>query len=671
MALFTAILIPASTAISGFIASLGIVGTALTQLALGAALTFGTSLLAPKPRRFTNPAPTYQAVINQSTGPRRRGYGRDKLGGTRAFFESVDGRLYQIVMVHHGEVDAFESLWLGDTAVTTDGGGLVIAPAVFGDYVEMHTFSGSADQAASALMLADWPGTWSTDHRLRGVAYLLVVFRSPPSDKYLEVFPEGSNTPARTVARLSPVLDTRTGAMAWSDNPALCIADYLTHPDGYRRLTRDDLDTASWEAFANLCDESVPLAAGGSEPRYRLSGLYDLTDDPKDVLGRMRRTCDGELFTTSEGKLGIRGGAFEAPSVIVEDRDILFPHAMEEGAGSLDAFNQLKIVYTSPAHNYQTVEAQPWEDLSDQALNGVRSDDFTVDMCQSPSQARRLAKIQTAKSNPRWRGTIRVRSGMARRTREQRFIRLVFSELNIDESFLVLAHRYEIDGGILVGATLEVLSLGGAAYAWTTAEEGSSPPIAQDTRPDLTLEVPGAPTLRTEDRSGAIVVVGSVGEPERDDAEVDMQIRLDGSVAWEVLPVASGLREGVSGTLTGGSIYFVRARFRTAGAAGAWSAETSITAVYSASAPAAPTGFSATLDGAEVDLAWTSSAYRVRVYRAPGLAAVFADAVEIAEVNGVAYTDAPGAGAWSYFVKARNEGAVLSAATGPEDVTVS
>src|SRR5690606_6087193 len=170
--------------------------------------------------------------------------------------------------------------------------------------------------------------------------------------------------------------------------------DYLTHPDGYGRQI-DDIDVASFAAFAYVCDEVVPLASGSAEKRYTINGVYSLADDPDDVLRKMRAACDAELYQTAEGKIAIRGGKWEAPTVTIRDSDIL-AHSMEQGNNALSAFNELKVFYTSAAHDYQTMEATPWSNEADQDERGVLSSELRLDMVASASQARRLAKIHMA-----------------------------------------------------------------------------------------------------------------------------------------------------------------------------------------------------------------------------------------------------------------------------------
>lgn len=684
MAIFTAIATFVGTAIAGAIGLAGatILGVSAASLIGGVVVTGGliaaSYFLSPTAKKsipFQSPAPQYQAVINQASGPRRRGYGRVKAGGTRAFWDSKDGLLYQIVMMHSGTIDGFEKYYLGDQEVTLAGDGNVEQAPKTG-YAYLYPFLGGTSQVALSGLVSAFPGIWTEQHQLKGIAYLAAVFKSPPAETYMEVFPEGHNTPVRAVVRLSSVFDPRNSTTAWSDNPALCIRDFLVHADGYR-LTTSDIDTASFSAMANLCDQAIALAAGGSEKRFRLWGMYDLNADPKETLSRMLATCDGELFENAAGKISIRGGKWDEPTVTIEDKNVL-SFSLEQGNDAFASFNQLRILYTSPNHDYQSTEAQEWDDLTDQATRGVISQDFPVDMVPSPSQARRLAKIYRAKQNPRWRGTISTNlAGL--NARGERTIRLVLPELQIDDTFLIISHAIRAD---LTGCEIGIVSLGEDAYDWTTAEEGASPPPPQVTTPNPTLPVPTGllPVVQTRQitaATSAAVVVATVNAPTREDLRLEAQIRLASNTIWESMSVATGTLEAVSGVLIDGETYSVRARFRTAGAAGPWCAEEAIVITANPTAPDAPTEFTADVTGDDVTLTWLNPAanfFRSRMFRSNVNS--FGGAVAIAVVSGLpgqssTFVDPdPGEDDWYYWVVALNESNIASTPAGPQSVTI-
>lgn len=536
--------------------------TAFANIVMGAAF-LGLVSLASAAMAPTMKTPQAQAVINQSTGPRVRGYGRVLLGGTRAFWDSKSGDLWQVVMMHHGEIDYIEHFRIGDRVVTLDSSGRVTnSQFMNGDRWMVYIYSalGLPNQAALPAMASVWP-QWTNAHRLRGIAYFVTRFRSPDAENFQKIFPDGYNTPVRALCRLSRVWDPRNDNTVWSDNSALCILDYLTHPDGYR-LTRDDVDLNSFALFANLCDEAVPLAAGGTEKRYRLWGVYQLTDEPRAVLRKMLNTCDGEIYENAEGKIAIRGGKWEAPTVTLSAEGNI-GHSMEQGNNRFSAFNELKILYTSPQHGYQTMEATAWIDLADQAERGPIVSDLDLDFVPSPTQARRLAKIHQAKANPRWKGKLQ-HNAYGLNALGERTVRAILPELEIDGSFFIAGIRPAPD---LTGVEIDVMSIEQSAYDWSTAEEGENPPIPQDTAPDLEFPIPQNVTLSNPDEG---VILASVDAPGRDGLTLEAQIRFGAGSNWQAMETETETMARATGLEAGA--YQVRARWRGAQeVAGDWS----------------------------------------------------------------------------------------------------
>src|SRR4029079_1697402 len=122
---------------------------------------------------------------------------------------------------------------------------------------------------------------------------------------------------------------------------------------------------------------------------------------PADVLNRMLATCDGTLFTMADGTIGIRGGDYEDPTVLIND-DMILECEITRSTGQLNAFNRLKISFTAWNMDYQVVEGHPLDDEDSIAEVGVLSQDLNVPYVSSYSQARRLARIAMMKGNPEW-----------------------------------------------------------------------------------------------------------------------------------------------------------------------------------------------------------------------------------------------------------------------------
>jgi len=592
----------AFAAVGAFIAQMAVgagIATGITSATvigtIGATIVFGagawalSSLLMPRPRN-PNRGADAQSVVNQALGPRIRVYGRAKIGGTRAFFDSKDGQLYQIIMLAAHLIDAIEEYWVSDKLVTVNfaqSGAAMTYPFTLGSATSKVRFRdvrmGGSNQSHSVVLAGIFP-QWTDAHRLRGIAYVLVQFVDTGPEDFQTIFPQGHNTPIRCVIRGARVYDPRDPDMPlnddwvspvfweWSDNPALCILDYIRCPDGMNKPA-SRIDFASFANFAWLCDEPVPLKAGGTEKRYRLGGTIALTEDPVDVLQRMLATCDGQLYQTSQGKIAIRGGKWEAPTVTIDANSIIGID-LAEGNDAFSAFNELKVVYTSPLHDYQPQETVPWVDTAEQAAHGQIVEDYVLDMVQSPSQARRLAKIYMHKQNPALQGSI-VTNLAGLNALGEATVDCVIPELMVAMSFLTTGFSLRSD---LTGCEIGISSIGAAAYDWDPAtEEGDNPPPPQDTAPDPTLPVPEGLTLSID---GGDHVVAQVDDPGREDLTLEAQIKAGAGGTYTAMTVdpETPLRAVSAGTVSSGTTYYVRARWVRDGFLSAWTAEQSVTA---------------------------------------------------------------------------------------------
>lgn len=494
-----AVLIPVITA-AGVTGGITIGATTITYASIIAyavttAATIGASLLLNQPKK--QKGDPQQITVKQALPPRIRSYGRVKVAGALGFFEASLGSLYQLVIHGEGEWDAIEEWWLNDKNAAVSGGAVGVLP--WGSNILIESHLGGTGQAASGMLIAAFPGIWTSDHRLRGLAHSVIKYGWVPEKVFGKVYPNGAPS-LRVVSRTTKVYDPRSAATAFSENAALCTRDHLTYERGFG-IAPSLIDATSFLAFANTCDEAVALAAGGTEPRYRVAFNYELTQEPREVLRTLLQSCDAEIYPTPEGKVGIRGGKWEAPSVTLT-ADHIRTYRYEQGNDKLAAFNRLKLTFTHRESDYQPVEIDPWEDLASQAEVGVLAQDLTLQQVPSFTQARRLGKIFSAKGNPRHRLVLQTNLGGILALGE-RCVHIVLAELGLDDDFLI--EKFEIAGD-LSGCEITLASLSADAYAWSTAEEGTAPTVPQDTSVPVTPPDPTGFALalvRTQISSGA------------------------------------------------------------------------------------------------------------------------------------------------------------------------
>ncbi|MGL4480443.1 MAG: LamG-like jellyroll fold domain-containing protein [Aeromonas veronii] len=142
----------------------------------------------------------------------------------------------------HNVSDAFTQLLVHYTWDTIDS-----------SVARIKLVNGAADQAAQPDLVAECGEIgWDDTHRLRGIAYAYARLKFDQ-----EAWPYGIPN-ISAVVRGKLVYDPRTATTAWSDNPALCIRDYLLAQDGLR-CAPEEIDETSFMAAANVCDELVPI----------------------------------------------------------------------------------------------------------------------------------------------------------------------------------------------------------------------------------------------------------------------------------------------------------------------------------------------------------------------------------------------------------------------------
>lgn len=593
--------------------------TALGYAVIGAAVV-GASLLAsalqPKPDKPA--AQDRQATVRQSVYPRWRYYGLNKVGGLQWFFESKDGLLYAGQTLNEGEISSINEIWLNDQLVTVDGEGYVVEFPYRDDSrgrkaVRVYFKMGGSDQTVHDVLDANFTQV-TPDYRLRGVANCLAIFKEVGSDKIGEVYPQG-NPSVRVVMAASLVKSVRTGARIYSTNPADCIYDYLTARDGSGfpyggGFLESQIDLASFQAFANLCDEPVAQKDGSFAPRYTLNGGYGMNEEVRSVLARMCACCDADIYINGDGKMAIRGGKWVEPTLTLDSElGHIISGEFRQGQAALAAFNELTITYVEPKQGYVDTEAERWLDATNIALRGkVLSESLDLPMVLKHSQARRLAKIHTAKQNPLWVGTLTTNFYGFNALGEET-VRVKFGPLGIDTTFLVQSVKILDD---LTGVKIEVTSMDASVYAWDAdLEEGDEPNYPPDTTTPVSLLPPEDITASTEQIviSGSTVgvrIVVTWTPPERSALSQQVQYRIAGSSdPWLEMTVSEGYAQ--SGAVNDGATYEYQVRtLSPGGGTGDWSTPGTIVAVSDTVPPAVVESVGATGGTGSITYFWTA-----------------------------------------------------------------
>lgn len=707
---------PISTLIVTFLSSVGIPGLTVGGITIGgtlygaalttlgsivaggitAAIGLGASYVAS---RFAGSAgrtqvatvkpSDVQGVVRQSLPPRWRHTGRRRVGGALLFSETKGGAFDEIIAFGEGPFDGVEEWICDDRTVVLNTSSVATSPSDLAGYLTIKFQDGSANTAFSDL-IARYPSIYDADHKALGVAKAYVKQAPVAAEKFQAAFPNRLAA-INGVFRTAKVFDPRdTGQSATNPNTwkyssclPLLLADFLTHEYGLQ-LSWDYIDLDRLSHAADVADELLTTKAGGSVRRYHGGLSYNIAETtPADVITRYCAAMDGRLTLLGNGKLAIDAGEWIEPTVHIADAHVT-SFEISDGAGPLREANEVVVKYTFADASWSETSCDPWRDEESISLSGerrTREDEiYEVD---NHNHARRLAKLISARTGPRWQGKV-VTDLYGMLAWGERFIRLSIKDLAIDaESFEVLSIAIDIAS---VQVTMEVASMTGAAYAFDPETEEGDGPVAPDVVEDDPVPEPVVTVTTTSVALQDGVSVGALdiswANPGRADLLPQAEYSPANAATWLTAAIASGATSTRVVGLADGASYDVRVRFvTTGGSPTAWVTIEDIPIVADPTAPGIVTSASVvTGSGPSQPLVrWTaptSANYRYAdVFR--GTTSTPSAATDIASVYGFAgaaqsFPDGPLlAGTYHYWVAAANGSGVPSAKVYAGSITIS
>lgn len=193
----------------------------------------------------------------------------------------------------------------------------------------------------------------STD-RFAGDASLLVTLEYDQ-----DAFPTGVPQ-ISAVIRGAKVYDPRSGAVAWSENPALIARDWALYAYGGGADSSELIDSA-FIAAANACDVSTTFTTtSGTEtrPLYQCGIVCPLDADPSVTLSEIVESMAGR-WAWPGGKLTVRAGVARAAVAAIDQSWVTNTAAIELLAqpATSDIVNVMRPTLADAAQNYVAAPA--------------------------------------------------------------------------------------------------------------------------------------------------------------------------------------------------------------------------------------------------------------------------------------------------------------------------
>ncbi|EJI8239293.1 host specificity protein J, partial [Escherichia coli] len=146
---------------------------------------------------------------------------------------------------------------------------------------------------------------------------------------------------------------------AYSNNPAWCLWDMLTHPryGMGKRLGAADVDKWALYAIAQYCDQTVPDGFGGTEPRMTFNAYLSQQRKAWDVLSdfcsamRCMPVWSGQTLTFVQDRPSDVVWPYTNSDVVVDDNGVGFRYSF---SALKDRHTAVEVNYTDPQNGWQT-----------------------------------------------------------------------------------------------------------------------------------------------------------------------------------------------------------------------------------------------------------------------------------------------------------------------------
>jgi len=560
----------------------------------------------------SNPLRDRTQVVRSAVEPRQYIYGQVMISGPLIYTLSTgptNEYLYLVIALADHEVEEIGDVYLSDKLATD---------SLYSGSVTITKYLGTTDQEADANLIDASGGQWTVDHRLRGVAYLVVRLTYSSS-----VFPNGIPNIKAVVKGNNQIYDPRTEITGYTNNWALCIRDYLIKEYGIGCLY-EDINGPQAIAAANICDEDVTLASGGTEKRYTMNGTFSAGDKPLDIMKRMLTGAVGSVVW-SQGQYYIHPAAYCLPeSYVITESDLAGPLGVQPAKSGRDKFNTVRGTFADPADYWQPVDFPPVVNSVALSADGRELvQDIELQYTTSSAAAQRLAKIHLERE---LQGIVVSLTGKMTLFgfKPGDVVLLSIASMGwVEKEFRVTNWQMEEQGQIRLALREE----SSASYDWNSGLETVIDPAPDTMLPSpFTVQPPADITCSDEVYGGAsgLVIRLLVSLQAAADAFVsryEVQAKQSSSTTW--VTIGTGLDSELAG-VESGATYQVRARaYNAIGAASGWITAEHLVAGLSASPSDVP-NIRVTVVNTEAHLYWDAvtdagvSHYIIRYSPLPG-----------------------------------------------------
>ena len=469
--------------LGNFLTATTIKAMTLTALAVTGAVVLGSSIFLLS--AMTPKMPDLNAMLNRGTNvrspisSRKLIYGKAKVGGTYVFISEGNNNadrkyLYMLFAMASHEISSFDRIFIGDEEVTINSSGVVTSPTRYYPNSETRAEFFTDMLGASLTQTLNSKFTTNTDlattDHFKGMSILQSILTYDQ-----ETWVSGIPNISVIVSGKNDIYDPRTGTSGFSQNPALCVANYLMSDLGLG-LSTNDIDWTSVTTSANICDELVDLDTTPTtqQKRFVCNGMIDTQNDIKTNIESLLTSMCG--FMVIEGGLyRIFAGSYRAPTLTIEEKDLISGYQIQSKNRISEQFNKVVGLYQSEETNFQPTNYPEITNAGYVASDGqVLEKQINLTFTDDSARAQRIAKIYLEKSRRQYQISLAVNLEKFTLSPGDS-VMLTLPNLGFNQKVFEVM-EYKFGGNMELGLELTLRETSSSVYDWSTSEEQNVTP---------------------------------------------------------------------------------------------------------------------------------------------------------------------------------------------------
>ena len=475
--------------------------TVATITAIGASLALSTASMALFGPKVPKTQMSRLNVSLDPSTPRKAVFGTTAMPLDLRYHESSgtdQEYIDYIVAVAAHKVKSIDEIWFEEKLAWTATSGVTTT------YSGYLTVDFRTEGTSANYITINGGGKWGSSRRLTGCAYVYLRIKRTGNTKKAES-PLANGLPSRVTiigdgaALYDPRKDSTvpggsgshraTDQSTWgvytspddTDNPVLQLLWWLLGWEINNKLSvgcgvpYTRIDMPSFITAANICDENVTLAIGGTQKRYRTSGTASDSDDRMEIINNLLASMNGTLRDNG-GKLTVTAMKNDLADYVLtfNEGDMIGGFDWQQTRGLTENYNIVRGRYTDPSANslYQMVDYPEVGFASPDAIERVMSLDLPY--IEDGRRAQRIAK-QVIQRN-QYRGMFSASFNIkALGCQVGDVVRLNLEALGwVNKPFRVVSQEIRFDGQV----PLALVEENAAIYAWDADDVAPITPTA-------------------------------------------------------------------------------------------------------------------------------------------------------------------------------------------------